>query len=435
MDPLRIAPGVTLTAIPTDRFQTNYLAMNFLLPLSPETAAQNALVPRVLRRGCRAWPTLAALTERLQNLYNASLGGMTPGRIGEVQLLRQELWALDDSVVPGGEDLLGGTLSLLRELWFSPLLADGVFRADYTESEKRSLTDAIRAKINNKNAYAALRCRQILCEGEAYGAGELGDEAGVAAASPADVYAAYRNIVQRAPCEIFYVGRGDVGRVADALTEAFASVPRTRTPIPPTAVVRRADAVRRVTEEEPVRQGKLSLGFRLGAAEADGERAALRMFNEIFGGSPVSKLFMNVREKMSLCYYCSSSMDALKGVLFVHSGIENETRETAEEAILTQLDEIRAGHITDEELEAARRSLISSLRQMDDAPNPRPSWLLARRVAGRPVTVKEEAAQIAAVRREDVARLAQNVTLGAVYFLRGTLADAAAGEDGEEENA
>ena len=171
------------------------------------------------------------------------------------------------------------------------------------------------------------------------------------------------------------------------------------------------------------------------AAEADGERAALRMFNEIFGGSPVSKLFMNVREKMSLCYYCSSSMDALKGVLFVHSGIENETRETAEEAILTQLDEIRAGHITDEELEAARRSLISSLRQMDDAPNPRPSWLLARRVAGRPVTVKEEAAQIAAVRREDVARLAQNVTLGAVYFLRGTLADAAAGEDGEEENA
>lgn len=402
--------------------------MHFITPLAEETAASRALIPRVLRRGCTPYPTMRSITERLQELYNASLSTGGVSKLGEMQVITQTAWMLEDDVVPAGSDILGGVLSLFSDVWFHPLLRANQFDEDYTMGEKRTLTDSIRARINNKNAYAAMRCAQEMCRMEKYAVAETGTVESVAAASPESVYAAYGELLRSMPCEIYYVGRSDAGRVAEVLRRSFDNVKRSNLIHAATDVVRRADTVREVTEDQPTAQAKLSLGFRMGVCEADGKLPQMLLFNELFGASPTAKLFMNVREKLSLCYYCSSRIENLKGTMLVSCGIENEKKQAAQEEILAQLEDIRQGRISDSELEAAKKSLRCAFMQMGDDPASLARWEFGRRLSGRAdASPEKELAVIESLGRADMAELARGITLDTVYFMR------AAGDTAETE--
>lgn len=393
--------------------------MNFITPLAPETAAVRALIPRVLRRGCAAYPSIAQLTERMQTLYNTVLSGSAVYRRGEMQIISQGVSMLDNSVIPDGTDVWSGALSLLRDVWFAPLLENGVFYSSYVEREKESLCDAIRASINNKSAYAATRCYQEMCKDERFSVSVLGTAERVSTATADAVYAEYQNILRRMPCEIYYVGRGSASALASHLRDAFDGVERDVISLPPTEKIRTAGTVREVTETQPTAQSKLSLGFRTDSFESEGARAAMLMFQEIYGSGPLSKLFMNVREKLSLCYYCSSSAELLKGVMQVNCGIEAAKKDAAQAEILAQLDCVRNGDFTAAEMEAARKSLHCAITQIGDEPDAMASWALGRQLAGQNITRAEELAQIDAVTKSDIIEIARKITLDTVYFMRG----------------
>ncbi|MBE6561931.1 MAG: insulinase family protein [Ruminococcaceae bacterium] len=430
---IALAKDVYLNIIPCDTFKSNYLTMNFITPLQAETAAQRAMVPRVLRRGCAAYPDMGKLTERMQDLYNAAAGSPLVVKRGEMQLIGQSAGMLDNSVIPDGTDVFSGTLELFSDIWFAPLLEEGAFRADYTAGERNTLADAIRAKINNKNSYAPQRCYQEMCRGERFGVDGSGSLADVESTTPASVFAAYKDILTHMPCEIYYVGRGNTDKLENILRRAFAGVDRQDIIPAQTEVIRRAESVREVVEEQPVAQSKLSLGFRTDTCEAEGSRPVMLMFNEIYGASPLSKLFMNVREKLSLCYYCSSGLEQIKGTMMVNCGIEAEKKEIAQAEILAQLDQIRDGKISDAELDGARKSLRCALTQIGDEPESMATWHLCRRLSGKEkLTLQEEIEQIESVSRDDIAAAAQRITLDTVYFMRGTQ-NTADEEDGDDE--
>ena len=431
---IALAKDVYLNIIPCDTFKSNYLTMNFITPLQAESAADRAMVSRVLRRGCAAYPDMGKLTERMQDLYNAAAGSPLVVKRGEMQLIGQSAGMLDNSVIPDGTDVFGGTLELFADIWFAPLTENGAFRSDYTVGERNTLADAIRAKINNKNSYAPQRCYQEMCRGERFGVDASGSLADVENTTSVSVWNAYNEVLHRMPCEIYYVGRGDTDKMENILRRAFAGIDRSEIVRAETEVIRCADTVREVIEEQPVAQSKLSLGFRTGTCEADGTRPVMLMFNEIYGASPLSKLFMNVREKLSLCYYCSSGLEQIKGTMLVNCGIEAEKKEIAQAEILAQLDEIRDGKISDAELDGARKSLRCALTQIGDEPESMATWHLCRRLSGREdVTLAEEIEAIESVTRADIAEAAQRITLDTVYFMRGTQPAAEEEEDGDEE--
>lgn len=415
---IQIADQVYLNFLPTERFKSNYLAMYFITPLAEQTAADRALLSRVLRRGCVPYPDMTKITERLQTLYNASLSSGSVFKRGEAQIVGQSAWMLDNSVVPDGTDVLSGVLALFSDVWFRPLAEHDAFDRSYTESEKRSLTDAIRATINNKNSYAAMRCCQEMCAAERYATPATGTEPYVARATPESVYREYTHILRSMPCEMYYVGRGDAERIAEELRHPFLALHRADFETAETGVVYRAAAVREVIEEQQAAQAKLCMGFRMGTCEADGGRPQMLLFNELFGGAPTSRLFMNVREKLSLCYYCSSSLESMKGTMLVSCGIGNDKKEAAEKEILAQLAHIRDGEITDTELDAAKKSLRCALMQIEDDPGSMAMWELGRRLSGRTVSPAEELAQIEALSRADISSAAQRITLDTVYFMR-----------------
>lgn len=416
-----LAPGVVLRAVQTKKFKTSMLGVTFLEPLREETASLNALLPKVLRRGTQSHPDMESLSAALDDLYG---GGIEPiiRKKGEVQCIG--FWGsfLDDAFVPEGSQILESAAALFGEIILRPVGDGASFSPAYVESEKANLIDKIRSEINDKLQYSLARLRQLMCQGEAYGINKLGSEAQVQAITGEALYARYRQMLETAPIYLYYCGSADTDRVEAAFRKAFAELPQTRRqPVPETvSLAEPKGEVRRFTDHMDVTQGKLTMGFRVGGGFRDIETVArFFLFNAIYGGSTNSKLFLNVREKLSLCYFASSSLAMNKGVLLVYSGVEFANFQKAEDEILAQLEACQKGEITAEELEAARLSVIGSLRSSLDVQGRLEEYWLNRFVTGTSYTPEELAAEIETVTLEQLVETAKKIKLDSVYTLQG----------------
>ena len=281
---------------------------------------------------------------------------------------------------------------------------------------KTNLLEAIRSLINDKRDWADSRLLRALCDGEAYAVPRLGDEETVDKLQALKVYTQYRDLISTAPLEIIYSGSADLERVKQALAAAFATLPREEVRVISTAAPHVCrESVQHVEDVLDVTQGKLGMGFSCGSDDMP----ALLMGNTLFGGSSNSKLFLNVREKLSLCYYASSTYVRSKGILTVSSGIETADYDRAEAEILRQLDEIRQGLWEDWELTAARESLLSALQALGDSQGALENYYLGQSATGRRETPEEMAALLRQVTPERIRAAAQSVQLDTIYFLKG----------------
>ena len=414
-------PGVWLRTVHTNKFKSSYLSLTLLAPLDPETAAANALVPSVLRRGTAVHPDMESLSAALDELYG---GAIEPAvrKKGETQCVGFVASFLDDAYALNGEKILESAAALLGELLLNPCTQDGAFCPDYTTGERQNLVDRIRAQVNDKRTYANQRLTQEMCRNEAFGVDKLGDEVHAAAITPQSLWQRYQDLLRTAAVEVYYCGSADPERVEEAVRSALSALPVSRERTAPDCDVRlhAGQEPRLVEEALDVTQGKLALGFRTGGQTCwEEDYPALAMCSAIYGGTTLSKLFLNVREKLSLCYYASSILEKMKGLLLVSSGIEFDKYETARDEILSQLEAVRRGDIADWELEGARRTLISGhLATLDDQGRQEEFWL-GQAVAGLDTTIPELAAQFETVTREQVAQAAQRLELDTIYFLKG----------------
>ena len=414
-------PGVWLRTIHTHKFKSAYLSLTLMVPLEGETAGANALVPYVLRRGTAAHPDMESLSAALDELYG---GAVEPAvrKKGETQCVGFAASFLDDAYTLKGEKLLESAAALLGELLLRPREVDGAFDPDYVAGERANLIDRIRAQVNDKRAYALQRLTREMCRYEAFGVDKLGDEETVAAVTPRSLWARYQDLLSTARVEAYYCGSADPERVEAALRAALAGLPVREDRVDPDCEVRltAGPEPRLVEEVLDVTQGKLALGFRTGGQTCwEPDYPAFTVMNAIFGGTTLSKLFLNVREKLSLCYYASSAMEKMKGLVLVSSGIEFDKFRTAKDEILAQLEAIRRGEIADWELEGAKHTLMGGhLATLDDQGRQEEFWL-GQAAAGLDTTIEELCAQFEGVTKEQVARSAQRLELDTVYFLKG----------------
>lgn len=413
----KICDGVFVNTVTTDRFKTAFLTVNLFVPLAKETASAYSLLTDVLMRGTKDYPTMQALNQKQDELYSLGLGAYVQKK-GEAQVVTFELTAIDDAFAFDGMKVLAEGMKLLSQLIFSPVTEHGVFKAEYVAQEQKNLCDDIRGKINNKTAYARKRCIDVMCEGEAYAIDHGGDIDGVNALTPETLWNAYQALLSDASVEIFYVGRKDGGEIPE-LCKTHLPFSARNASFPETMLGALPKTSRTVTEQMRIQQCKLTVGFRTGYALQLGNFPAMALFNEVFGGSPNSKLFMNVREKKSLCYYCSSFPDGLKGLLMVVSGIEQKNKQTALDAIMEQLDEIKHGNVTEAELQNARRSLRNNYREITDSPASICAWYMGRICTGRSDTPEDAAEAIEHVTLDDIVRVANSIRLDTVYYLEG----------------
>lgn len=414
-----LCDGVFLNTVRTDRFKTAMLTVHFLVPLRRETASAYSLLTDVLMRGTEQYPTMQALNRKQDELYALGLGSYVQKR-GEMQIVTAELTCIEDGYAFDGMHVLEEGMKLLSQLLFHPYTENGCFCSSYVEREKQNLIEDICARYNNKSAYANVRCIELMCKGEAYAVDCGGQEEEIEKLTPQSLRDAYQALLRDTRVEIFYVGSREQSCLEHLCKTYLPFAPRNAS-IPKTVPGKKPTRLQTVTEHTEVSQCKMLIGFRTDYTYANKQDDYLHMvlFNEVFGGSATSRLFLNIREKQSLCYSCSSSADNFKGLLLVGSGIESENKQKALDGILAEWNDIRNGNVTQEEVENARRSLQSGYREVSDSPASLCAWYLGRVCAGRSETPEEIAKALETITAADVARVASHIYPDTVYYLDG----------------
>ena len=420
----KLMSGVYLTYIQERKFKTNVLSAQLIAPLDQNTAAANALLPAVLRRGTARYPDMQTLSSVLDGLYGARID-CTVRKKGENQCIGFVSSFIDDHYTPGGEKLLERVAELLGDLFCNPATRSGRFVPDYVQGERTNLIDQIRGQINDKRTYASIRLMQEMCGGEPYGVSRLGGEKEAEKLSPAKLYKRYTALLSTAKLELFYCGSAPVRRVEQALLSAFSTLPRAElTDAAVTMPHPAAEEVRYVTECLDVTQGKLSMGF----SSTSPDYPALLLFNMIYGGSATSKLFLNVREKESLCYYASSVLHRQKNLITLSSGIEVGNYRRAFDEILAQLEGAKRGEIAQWEEEGARSTVRHAFRAMGDSLGQMEDFYLGQAATGTTDTIESLSSEMEKVTRERMLAAAEGISLDTVFFLKNK-------ETGEGEEA
>lgn len=416
-----LVPGAELICVSTDKFKTGTLSVSLIEPLRRETATANALLLDVLYRGSEKYPDIQAISEAEDLLYGLSISPLVRQR-GEAQCMSLVGSFINDSFALDGTAVLEGAADFMGEILLHPNLENGAFRADYVKSEGTNLADLIRSQVNDKHSWALHRLVEVMCEGEPYALDKYGTAEEAENMDRLALWARYRALLEEAGLVFCYVGSAPLERVEGAVRKAFAPLltPRARTLIRHTVVPAPRGAVRELAEPMDVVQGKLVLGLRCGGIDLrDPDYPALLVCNAVYGGTPTSKLFMNVREKLSLCYYASSMVNKYKGLMVVTSGVEFGNFQVAKEEILTQLDKMRSGDFTAEEFHAGRQALLSAYQALLDSQKQVEDYWFSQAVAGVRESPEELSRRVAVVTPEQAAAAAGRIQLDAVYYLTG----------------
>ncbi|MCI8601674.1 MAG: insulinase family protein [Oscillospiraceae bacterium] len=411
-----IGDGVHFSHLKMGRFKVNYLAANLVLPLTRETITETVLVAMMLEKSTKDYPTYQLFSKKLGRMYGASAGS-TVQKIGDRLIVTLNISALDDSFALAGEALLDQSAEVLCSMLLNPMVEGGAFDATTLALQRLALQDAIEAEINEKRRYAIGKTVQLMLAGEPGGLSRLGYLEDLETLTPERAAKAWERMLRTAQIEIFQVGMGEKDAAVRRFERAFAGIQRQPLPPAETVIRRRGGELRRPVEHFEVAQSKLCLGLRTDIRPEEPAVNAMRMLNAVLGGPPTSKLFQKVREEMGLCYYSASQYNRTKGILLIDCGVAHEDIAAAEKAILQQVDDLRAGAFTDEEMEYARLSLQNDFHSLGESPYSLAGYYLGQALQGTARTPEEECAAISAVGREDIAAAAARLELDTIYLL------------------
>lgn len=413
-----INENITLSYIPMGKLKTTTIGLYIRCPLEKKTAAYNALLASILKRGSAQYPTRELLTKRLDELYGSTLA-VGVSKKGEEHVISLEAECISDKYTLCGEKLLSDLASVLFGVAFSPAVSENKFNDDFFQQEKKNLINRIRAAINDKRTYANERLCQITSEGTPYAVSRLGDEETVAGIENAELYSYYKEMIISSDIDVYVSGETDINALAEALTKLVSGMKCKKTRLPECKILEHSDNVKTVTEKMDVTQGKLAMSFTTGIKQDENARWGLIVANSIFGGGAHSKLFNNVREKLSLAYYAGSQLHKFKGFIAVNAGVEFANFQKAYDEILVQLDELKNGNFTDAEFTAAKMSLINSLNSYYDDQLYMQSFYLGEKVAGTNYDIDYYIKKIEEVSAEDVVNAAKDIRLNSVFYLTG----------------
>ena len=370
-----IAPGVHLSWDPAQKFNRCRISIHFAFPARRETATAHALLPLLMERGYADCPDMTQMTKKLARLYGADLT-VDARPLGANHNLCVSVTGIKDRFALEGEALTREYAALALGTAFHPYFVGGVFDPEAVAIEKQMLKKALEDEINEKRIYCQRQANREFFGSSPAGIRQEGYLDEVDGLTPETLTETYREMLRTASIELLVLGCGEAEteQVKQALLEELSHIGRAPLPLCENLAMPRQDAVRRVECFDTV-QAKLCMLFTTGEEHPNPPSVSiLRVAMSVLGGSATSRLFRNVREKQSLCYYCGSSALRATGVMMVDSGVEPGREAQAEAAILKELNDLCTGPITEQEMDDCRRSLLSSLDSLGDSLGGLENW-------------------------------------------------------------
>lgn len=414
---LNLAQGVEGLFIKNERFNTTLVSCNIYMPLKAETASLYALLPFILTSCSKKYPDFSRLNYKLNRMYGARLNASAE-KYGDYQLLRLNVSVINDKFCLDGESLVKQAAELLLGLIFEPNTENGAFMENDLAREKRKAIEHIKGEYSEKRIYAKNRLIEEMYKGSDYGVPKCGTVADVEKITGETLYSAWQEMLKKALIRFQVVGIAVPTGLFEEISKRFEGVARENiTDCKSSLPTKPAKEVNCVDEFMDVNQGKLCMGFSSEVYGNDENSIPLMVMSDIFGGGPYSRLFANVREKLSLCYYCSASSIRQKGLVTVESGIETENAEKAKTEILNQLEIVKKGEFSDFEFESSKKSICDSLNTYNDSQGLLDMWYALKINNDKLYTPNDIAEKIKLVTREDVVNVAKGINLHTVYRL------------------
>lgn len=411
--------GIKLHTIKTEKFKTNLIAIMLTTKLNRENVTKNALVPAVLRRGTKNLTTQEEINKKLEEMYGASLDcGLD--KTGDNQVLKFYIETVNDEFLPQeAENMLKTSLEKIFEFVFNPYLENGCFKKEYVEQEKENIKQIIDGKIDNKARYSLDRCIEEMYKDKPYGLYKYGYVEDMKNINEKNLYEYYQQLINECKIDIFV--SGIIDEETENIIKNNENIIKLKDREPqynePEIIAKRTEKENDVQESMDVTQGKLIIGMDLDIDD-DNLRFDVMIYNSIFGGSANSKLFQNVREKASLAYTASSSYYRLKNNIFINCGIEIKNYEKALEIIKQQIEDMKKGDFTDEEVENAKKGIIASIKTIDDEQDTEITYFFSQELSKSKCNIEQYMQKISEVTTDKVVDVANKVSINTVYFLK-----------------
>ena len=412
---INIGNGMYLNLIKTNKFKSNLISYYFLRPLSKDEVTKNALLPLVLKRGTEEYDTNLKIQKKLEETYGANLS-IAINKRGEKHVLRFTVETVNGDYIRD-KDYIYEVIDLMKAIIFNPVLDKGYFRKDYVEQEKENLRRRIEGRINDKRSYALDRCIEEMCKNEKFSIYPLGNISDLENLNEDILYKHYQDLLRTSPIEIFYVGDYDeklveyMKNIGEIERENVLTIPRER-------IISGVQTKNMVYQDLDVTQGKLVLGFRTGIPYEDRLYNGLLVASDILGGGPNSKLFRNVREKESLAYYITSTILKYKSIMLIDGGIEFSNFDKTIDIIKKELEEMKRGNFTEEDIEISKKSIKSSTESIKDSIFLISEFFFSQRLSDDNRSLEEIIKDIDSVTKEDIIQAISKVILDTIYFMK-----------------
>lgn len=414
-----IKKGIKLHLIKTEKFKTNLVAVFLTTPITRENVTKNALISAVLRRGSKNMPTSLQISQELEEMYGASFDNGID-KTGDNHVLKFYLESVNDNFLPNEqENILKSSIDKLLEIILNPVTENGVFKEEYVKQEKENIKRIIEGKIDNKARYAIDRCIEEMYKDEPYGLYKFGYIEDLKDITPQNLYEQYMQLIQNCKIDIFV--SGNIENNVEEIINNNENITKLGDREPKYLIneLEKKEKVeeKEIIEEQDVVQGKIVIGLDL-TLENDDQKYYALVYNSILGGTANSKMFQEVREKASLAYTAGSSYVRYKSNIFIKCGIEIKNYEKTMEIIRKQVEDMKNGKFTDEEIENAKKSIISTIKSIDDEQDTQITYYFGQEITGNRITEDEYIEKIKNVNKENIVKIANSLTVNTIYFLR-----------------
>ena len=418
--------GIKLHTINTNKFKTNLIAIFLSTPLKRENVTKNSLLASILRRGCEKYKTQEEISKKLEEMYGAEFNcGLD--KIGKNHVLKFYIESINDEFLPqNGEDMLKKSIEIISEIVFNPLVQNNGFNEEYVNQEKENVKQIREGKKDNKARYALFRCVEEMYKDKPEGLYKYGYVEDLESINSQNLYEYYQTLINTCKIDIFVSGKlenidienlikedENISKLKDRETKYNINRPETKNKI---------EEVNKVEEKLDVTQGKLVIGYDVEASKEDIENKKFRyigmLYNAILGGTATSKLFQNVREKASLAYTASSSFSYYTGNIFVNAGIEIENFEKATDIIKEQIEAMKQGDFSKEDIRNAQKTIVSNIAGISDEQDTEIIYFLGQELSGNNVSLEQYAEFVQDVNKNEIEDFAKKININTIYFLR-----------------
>ena len=411
-----IKNGIKLHTIKTEKFKTNLIAVMLTTKLDRKNVTKNALIPAVLRRGTKFMQTQEEINKKMEDMYGASFDcGLD--KTGDNQILKFYMETVNNEFLPqDAENMIKSSIEKIFEIIFNPYLENGVFKKEYVEQEKENIKQIIDGKIDSKARYALDRCIEEMYKNEPFGLYKFGYVEDLKDINEKNLYEYYLELIETCKVDIYISGIVDHNIIKQ--NENIEKLQERKPDFKEFELTKKEnEEAKEIQESMEITQGKLIIGLDVNILDKDA-RYKIMIYNSLLGGSANSKLFQNVREKASLAYTASSSYYRFKNNIFINCGIDIPNYQKALEIIKKQIEDMKNGDFTDEEIENAKNGIIASIKTIDDEQDTEITYYFGQELSGTKTRLEEYIENIQKINKADVLEVAKQISINTIYFLK-----------------